>query len=141
METPEIRRKTMQAVKSENTSIEIRVRKLLHARGYRYRLHGKDLPGKPDIIFPGRRKVVFVNGCFWHGHTCPRGARKPVNNAEYWTSKIARNMARDSENTKRLRALGWSVFILWECELKDETKIIERLCRFLDAKRKGDLPG
>ena len=91
METPEVRRRTMQAVKSENTGPELAVRRLAHRMGYRFRLHRKDLPGKPDLVFPRLRKAVFVHGCFWHGHDCARGARVPVQNSAYWTKKIAGN--------------------------------------------------
>lgn len=121
----------MQAVKSENTSPEMRVRRLLHALGYRYRLHQKELPGRPDLVFPGRRKVVFVHGCFWHGHDCARGARVPKTNRDYWVGKVARNRARDEKNRRELEAAGWKVLAIWECELRDEAEAIQRLTRFL----------
>lgn len=131
METATIRSRTMRAVKSKNTSPEILVRRLLHARGYRYRLHGKDLPGCPDVVFPGRKKVLFVHGCFWHGHDCARGSRIPKTNSDYWIKKVARNRARDVASLKHLRLHGWRVLALWECELRDETKVLNRLVRFL----------
>lgn len=93
----------MRAVKGRDTGPELAVRRMLHARGYRYRLHRKDLPGKPDMTFPSRRKVVFVHGCFWHGHSCPRGARMPKTNADYWRAKIGRNRERDEAQRAALR--------------------------------------
>ena len=107
----------MRAVKSKNTKPEMIVRKTLHALGYRYRLNVKTLPGSPDLVFPKYRAVIFVHGCFWHGHACKRGARLPKTNQDYWRKKIARNVARDAKNSEALRALGWRVITLWECEL------------------------
>ena len=104
METPEVRRRTMQAVKSENTGPELAVRCLAHRMGYRFRLHRKDLPGKPDLVFPRLHKAVFVHGCFWHGHDCARGARVPVQNRAYWTKKIAGNKGRDKDVQAALTA-------------------------------------
>jgi DNA mismatch endonuclease (patch repair protein) len=123
----------MAAVKSRDTGPERAVRKLLSARGYRYRLHGRALPGSPDIVFAGRRAAIFVHGCFWHGHDCKRGARLPQNNAAYWRAKIARNVARDRRVRKDLKALGWRALTIWECEIKDEARMSRRLTRFLDA--------
>lgn len=108
----------MRAVKSSNTKPELALRKALHALGYRYRLYVKDLPGKPDLVFPKYRTVIFVHGCFWHGHACKRGARTPKSNVDYWVEKIARNKARDRKNAAALRKLGWGVITLWECQLK-----------------------
>lgn len=121
----------MQAVKSKDTGPELLVRRLLHARGYRYRLHKRDLPGRPDIVFPGRRKVIFIHGCFWHGHHCRRGARVPKSNTDYWTAKIARNRARDQAARKRLKAKGWIALVLWECELRDKEMLARRAEKFL----------
>ena len=112
------RSEIMRAVKSRDTKPEMIVRRLVHGLGYRYRLHRPDLPGKPDLTFPGRRKVVFVHGCFWHGHDCARGARVPNNNRDYWIAKIARNKAREAEDCDRLRDMGWSILTVWECETK-----------------------
>ena len=131
MESPVVRSRTMRAVKSKNTSPELLVRRLLHARGYRYRLHRSDLPGCPDLVFPSRKKIVFVHGCFWHGHDCARGSRIPKTNTDYWTAKVARNRARDVAALKQLKSLGWKLLALWECELPDESAIIKRLTRFL----------
>jgi DNA mismatch endonuclease (patch repair protein) len=130
-ETLEVRSATMRAVRSENTTPEIIVRKLLHSLGYRYRLHVRGLPGTPDIVFPSRKKSVFINGCFWHGHNCPRGARVPKSNTEYWLRKVARNRLRDIASRKKLRADGWTVLVLWECELSDEPRLLRTLTRFL----------
>jgi DNA mismatch endonuclease (patch repair protein) len=118
METRAVRRRTMRAVKSKNTAPELFVRKVLHAQGYRYRLHRSDFPGCHDIVFPGRKKVMFIHGCFWHGHDCPRGARVPKTNQDYWVPKIARNRARDAANYTRLHSLGWDILTIWECEVK-----------------------
>jgi len=120
----------MAAVKSKNTKPEMRVRRLAHALGYRFRLHRKDLPGSPDLVFASRHKIIFVHGCFWHGHDCARGARQPKTNAEYWRAKIARNVTRDSASQKALQAAGWDVLALWECELKS-TVLEDRLRAFL----------
>ncbi|MBZ9711475.1 very short patch repair endonuclease [Mesorhizobium sp. ESP7-2] len=127
------RSEIMRAVKSKDTAPEIVVRKLTHSLGFRYRLHRADLPGKPDLVFPTRRKVVFVHGCFWHGHICKRGARPPRQNAAYWSAKIARNVDRDARNQIELHNSGWDVFIVWECETKagDRATLATRLDKFL----------
>ncbi len=129
--TPEQRSRVMGRVKGKNTKPEMMVRRLAHALGYRFRLHRKDLPGSPDLVFPGRRKVIFVHGCFWHGHDCPRGSRQPKQNADYWRAKIARNVARDRQAVATLEDQGWSVLTLWECELKDAEALQGRLEGFL----------
>lgn len=135
-ETPDaLRRRTMQAVKSKNTKPEWIVRRLLHAAGYRYRLHGNALPGKPDLVFAGRRKVIFVHGCFWHGHDCARGDRQPVANADYWSAKIARNRERDLQHLAALRADGWKVQTIWECEMRQN--LLPRLKKFLGKNNHG----
>ncbi len=125
----------MQAVKSENTGLELKVRRLLHAAGYRYRLHRKDLPGSPDIVFPGRRKVIFVHGCFWHGHDCPRGARVPKTNARYWSRKIERDRERDRLSLEALDEVGWRHLVVWECETKPDMLkgLGQKLAGFLDS--------
>lgn len=129
--TPEDRARVMRAVKGKDTKPEMIVRRLAHALGYRFRLHGKDLPGKPDLVFPGRRKVIFVHGCFWHGHECARGSRQPKQNAEYWRNKIARNVERDADNLQALERLGWQTQVIWECEMKDRDALADRLRAFL----------
>jgi DNA mismatch endonuclease (patch repair protein) len=131
-ETPEaLRSRTMRAVKGKNTKPEWVIRRLLHTAGYRYRLHAKQLPGKPDLVFSGRRKVIFVHGCFWHGHGCARGARQPKANAVYWSAKIGRNRQRDIKHLAALRADGWKAHIVWECEIK-KPELLARLRRFLE---------
>ena len=117
----------MRKVSGKNSSAEMRVRRLLTRMGLRYRLHRKDLPGSPDVVFPGRKMALFVHGCFWHGHDCRRGARAPKANAEYWTAKIARNVARDARNLDGLAERGWRPVVVWECELKDEAALQARL--------------
>jgi DNA mismatch endonuclease (patch repair protein) len=133
MESPEVRRRTMQAVKSKDTAPELLVRSLAHRMGYRFRLHRKDLPGKPDLVFPGRRKAIFVHGCFWHGHDCPRGARVPKSNRDYWTKKIARNKERDREACAALAHSGWTYLIVWECNLRNEKGLKAQVRKFLNT--------
>jgi DNA mismatch endonuclease (patch repair protein) len=130
-ETPEERSRIMRAVKGRDTAPELLVRRLAHAMGYRFRLQRKDLPGNPDIVFPRLRKVVFVHGCFWHGHDCARGARVPEHNRDYWTAKIARNKERDIETAAALHEMGWCRLVLWECALKDTGSLKRALKRFL----------
>lgn len=132
MAVSEQRSRTMRAVRSRDTGPEILVRRLLHGMGYRYRLHRKDLPGTPDIVFGPRRKVIFIHGCFWHGHSCPRGSRLPATNTEYWSDKIQRNVLRDAGQMERLRRSGWDVLVLWECGLADEAALAGKLAAFLD---------
>lgn len=117
----------MRQVKGRDTGPELKVRRLLWDAGYRYRLQRKNLPGKPDIVLPGRRAAVFVHGCFWHGHDCARGARQPKANADYWTAKIARNVARDARVQAELIEAGWRPVTVWECELKDPAALQARL--------------
>ena len=120
----------MQAVKSKDTAPELAVRRMVHGAGFRYRLHRRDLPGCPDLVFPSRRKVIFVHGCFWHGHDCARGARVPKTNTDYWTAKVRRNAARDRSAKQDLKKGGWSVFVAWECQMKS-ANFLKRLIRFL----------
>jgi DNA mismatch endonuclease (patch repair protein) len=124
----EKRSEVMRAVKGENTTPEITLRKKLFALGLRYRLNVKTLPGKPDIVFAKHKTVVFVHGCFWHGHNCKRGRRKPKQNAEYWREKIARNKVRDKSCAAALKKLGWRVVTVWECEIKtlDPARLIPK---------------
>jgi len=129
-ETAAQRSRIMRAVKSRDTKPEIAVRRLLYRMGYRYRLHRPDLPGKPDIVFAGRRKLIFVHGCFWHSHDCARGARVPATNKDYWAAKIGRNVARDQKSLAALADAGWAALVLWECELGEGLE--ERLRAFLD---------
>jgi len=130
-ETAEQRSRIMRAVKGANTMPELAVRRLAHGMGFRFRLHRKDLPGKPDLTFPRLRKVIFVHGCFWHGHDCARGARVPVQNRDYWTRKVARNAERDRIAQSELQRLGWKSLVVWECEIRDQDRLRRALRRFL----------
>ena len=121
----------MRSVRTKNTGPEILVRRKLHALGYRFRLHRKDLPGKPDIVLPVRRKAIFVHGCFWHGHDCPKG-RLPKSKLEYWEPKIKANIERDRKRLAELRTLGWSVLVLWQCQIVQQNLLESKLLRFLD---------
>lgn len=128
----EKRTEIMRAIRGVDTRPEMTVRRLAHRLGYRYRLHRRDLPGSPDLVFPSRRKVVFVHGCFWHGHDC-RANRLPKTRPDYWASRFAKNKERDARKLRELEAAGWSVLTLWECELRDPVAIGVRLRRFLDG--------
>ncbi|MBF6397903.1 DNA mismatch endonuclease Vsr [Nocardia cyriacigeorgica] len=121
--TPEQRSATMRAVRSTNTGPEMAVRRFLHARGFRYRLHDKRLPGRPDLVFPTRRIAVFVHGCFWHQHPGCQAAARPASNAEYWTRKLDGNVARDARHLQELDAQHWTVKIIWECQTRDDTAL------------------
>jgi DNA mismatch endonuclease (patch repair protein) len=116
---PQTRSAVMRQVKGSGTKPELAVRRLVWRLGGRYRLNRADLPGKPDIVLPGRRLAIFVHGCFWHGHDCARGARVPKANRDYWLAKVARNRARDIAARAALTAAGWRVETVWECALKD----------------------
>ena len=115
---PAKRSAVMRRVKAVGTGPELAVRRIVWSLGGRYRLNRADLPGKPDIVLVARRLVIFVHGCFWHGHDCPRGARVPQTRRDYWVDKVARNRGRDRLNTDLLIASGWRVEVIWECELK-----------------------
>ena len=128
--TEEQRRRNMQAVKSRDTGPEMIVRRLLHSLGYRYRLHRKDLPGKPDVAFVSRRKAIFVHGCFWHGHSCPKG-RLPKSHLDYWKPKLNGNRERDRQKEEELRSMGWSVLVIWQCEMTDREALARLLQGFL----------
>ena len=128
--TPNRRSWLMSRVKGRDTTPELAVRRLLHALGYRYRLHVKTLPGKPDIVFGPRQKVIFIHGCFWHGHKCRKG-RLPKSNTAFWTEKIVRNKARDRQHIKSLKAAGWQVLVIWQCQLKDPLAAQGRIVDFL----------
>jgi DNA mismatch endonuclease (patch repair protein) len=122
----------MARIGPKDSTIEMAVRRELHARGYRYRLHDRRLPGTPDLVFPSRRAVVFVNGCFWHGHSCVLGRRTPKSRRSYWLKKIDENRARDIRNRRKLRAAGWRVFSLWQCQIRWK-QWLPPLRDFLDA--------
>jgi len=121
----------MRAVGQVNTSPEIAVRKSLHRLGYRFRLHQKKLPGTPDIVLPRHRKVIFVNGCFWHGHSACHRSSLPKTNIEFWKEKVAKNKRRDKRQIKQLKLQGWNPLTVWQCEIRDEKSLEGRLSRFL----------
>lgn len=126
------RSRVMASVRSKDTKIEIRVRSVAHNMGYRFRLHRKDLPGTPDLVFPSRRIAMFVHGCFWHRHDCPHGQKRPASNVEYWESKIRRNIERDTKVQQELTDLGWKPVVIWECEVNNE-ELPTRLQMLLNA--------
>jgi DNA mismatch endonuclease (patch repair protein) len=129
---PVARSRNMAAIRSKDMKPERVVRSLVHRLGFRFRLHGKDLPGKPDLVFRNRRKAIFVHGCFWHQHpkrSCNDG-RAPKSNLAYWAGKLARNVARDAKNKSQLKAMGWRVMVIWECEANSPS-LASRICRFL----------
>ena len=130
------RSENMKAIRSENTKPEQIVRSLLRTLNYKgYRLHRKELPGKPDIVFIGRKKAILVHGCFWHGHNeCYDGRRRPKTNREYWLPKIAKNQQRDAQNLSALKGMGWDVMIVWACEVKDQNIIKTKLAAFMHDK-------
>jgi len=126
------RSRNMAAVRSSDTMPEKTVRSILHGLGLRFRLHQKDLPGKPDIVLKRHSTVVFVHGCFWHGHNCPRG-KAPTTRPEFWIPKLRRNYERDVDNAKRLRVQGWHVLTVWECELRNLDRLKKRLAEVFGA--------
>jgi DNA mismatch endonuclease, patch repair protein len=124
----------MSAIRSKGMKPEMIVRSLVHSMGYRFRLHGAALPGKPDLVFAGRRRAIFVNGCFWHQHakkSCLDG-RLPKSNLSYWIPKLTRNVERDKANRLELRKLGWRTLVVWECETKDVARLARKLQKFLN---------
>ncbi|SCY13399.1 very short patch repair endonuclease [Nitrosospira sp. Nsp13] len=131
--TPTRRSEIMGRVSSRDTKPEMMVRRIVHAMGYRYRLHAKDLPGKPDLMFRSRRKVMFVHGCFWHRHNNCALARLPKSRQDFWLPKLDANRQRDTKNERALREAGWDVLTIWECELRDAAQLEIRIRDFLDA--------
>ncbi len=127
----ERRSSNMRRIRSKDTNPELALRSLIYRLGYRFRLHRKDLPGRPDIVFPGRKKVIFAHGCFWHQHPGCREGRMPDSHIEYWGPKLKRNQIRDAENQTRLEERGWDVLVVWECGLKDRKVLAKTLRRFL----------
>jgi DNA mismatch endonuclease, patch repair protein len=121
----------MARIKKFDTRPEIAVRRIVHANGYRYRLHVRELPGTPDLVFPRLRKVIFVHGCFWHRHECRDGRKLPTGNHGYWIPKLARNVERDGHHVKSLGALGWNVLVVWECQLARPKELADTLLAFL----------
>ena len=133
--TPEELSAHMRRINKTDTKPEMVVRRLVHGMGYRYRLHRRDLPGTPDLVFPKLRKVIFVHGCFWHQHDCRLGRRKPTTNTHYWLPKLARNVERDRECRHRLKQLGWQSLIIWECQTKAPEVIRVTVKGFLDDEK------
>lgn len=131
--SPSERSALMARIRSKNTKPELAIRSLLHRMGYRFRLHRRDLPGSPDIVLPRHKKIVFVHGCFWHGHDC-KLASKPKSNSSYWSTKIQKNKERDARNISALQAAGWDILELWECEVRKFDGMEERLTVFLEGK-------
>jgi DNA mismatch endonuclease, patch repair protein len=127
----ERRSANMRQIRSVNTAPELLLRRMLHRLGYRFRLHRKDLPGKPDVVFPSRRKVIFVHGCFWHQHPGCREGRVPGTRLEYWKPKLTRNSQRDAAVQSALKEQGWRFLVVWECELKDTVAALRTVKRFL----------
>lgn len=130
----EERSRIMRLVRGKHTRPELALRSLAHKLGYRFRLHRADLPGKPDLVFPSRRKVVFMHGCWWHGHYCSAGVKRAKSNAAYWRRKIRRNMERDTRSITALRAMGWRSLVVWECETKSLDRVASKLRRFLEGR-------
>jgi len=132
---PARRSENMRQIRSKDTAPELAIRKLCRGIGFTgYRIHRKDLPGKPDLAWIGRKLAVFVHGCFWHGHDCAEGLRKPKSNQDYWIPKIERNRQRDSENIAALHSAGWNVIVIWECEINEQGRLSRRLQKFLSAR-------
>ena len=132
MFSPEKRSALMARIHSADTSPELSLRRLIHGLGYRFRVHRTDLPGKPDIVMAKHRLIIFMHGCFWHGHKCLEG-RRPGSNTAYWNRKLDRNMSRDKENLTALRRLGWRCSIVWECQLRKPALLRQRLLRLLEV--------
>jgi len=122
----------MRSVKQKDTKPELIVRKLIHGFGYRYRLHRRNLPGTPDLVFPSRKKVIFVHGCFWHQHPKCKAASLPKSNKEFWTPKLQGNVHRDKAQIDQLRSMGWEVLVVWECEVRDMDALASKLKVYLE---------
>lgn len=131
--TPSERSERMSRVRNKDTKPELAVRRLIHGFGFRYRLHRLDLPGKPDLVFPGRRKVIFVHGCFWHRHACCHLARLPKSRLDFWVPKLERNRKIDLLKQDELRCLGWEVLVVWECELRDREGLARKILNYLNG--------
>lgn len=130
--TPQERSRRMGLIRNKDTGPELIVRRLAWSMGYRYRLHAKKLPGNPDLVFAGRRKAIFVHGCFWHQHKNCRQYVMPKSSLDFWLPKLKSNMVRDARNYRRLRKAGWKLLVLWECQLKNQGRVLERVREFLE---------
>ena len=128
----EKRSEIMARIRTTGTKPELLVRQVTHSLGYRFRLYRKGLPGKPDLVFPRYGKVIFVHGCFWHGHRHCAKAKRPATNSAFWEQKLSRNMERDQQNTTALREIGWGVMIIWECETRDQNRLAGKIRRFFE---------
>ena len=128
----DVRSRNMAAIKSKNTKPEIKVRQLLHSMGYRFRLHMKDLPGNPDIVLKKYKTVIYVNGCFWHRHPNCKYASTPKTRTSFWSQKFQSNVERDNKNYLKIKNLGWKYIVVWECELKNKSDLVEKLKFSLD---------
>jgi DNA mismatch endonuclease (patch repair protein) len=131
--TTDERSERMRRVKARDTKPEIELRRLVWSLGYRYRKHRRDVIGNPDIAFIGRKRAIFLHGCFWHRHDCPSGRRAPKTREDFWRAKFKQNTARDLEVRRALRADGWRALVVWECELRDKARVERRVRSFLDA--------
>jgi len=125
----------MSRIRSTHSQPELVVRRLVHRLGYRFRLHDASLPGRPDLVFGAKRKVIFVHGCFWHRHRCRRGRLNPRTNSKYWLTKLSNNRRRDVANRRRLSGMGWGILILWECQLRDLDSVATKVVAFLQGVR------
>jgi len=126
------RSEIMRRITSKGTKPEIQVRRLVYCLGFRYRLHKKELPGNPDLVFSKRKKLIFVHGCFWHQHDGCKSSHIPKTRKEYWAPKLARTIRRDKENQAKLRDLGWDILVIWECQVRDIEKLTEKIKTFLE---------
>lgn len=136
--SPAQRSYNMSRIRSKDTAPEVRLRSLLHRSGLRFRLHGKDLPGRPDIVLPGARVAVFVHGCFWHRHQGCRYSSMPSSNVEFWEQKFGRTVERDHENIQSLRDLGWEVIVTWECQVKGDPGVLVDMIKAAVERRIGE---
>lgn len=133
--SPEKRSRMMAGIKGKDTKPEMLVRRLVHGMGFRYRLHRRDLPGSPDLVFPRLKKVIFVHGCFWHRHSGCRFAYTPKSNAQFWMDKLEGNARRDTLAMAALNALDWKVLIVWECEVSDQSALARKIRSFLEPEK------
>ncbi|HAM32563.1 MAG TPA: very short patch repair endonuclease [Deltaproteobacteria bacterium] len=130
---PQARSALMSKVRGKDTGPEMIVRRLLHRLGYRYRLHVRELPGQPDLVFPSRQKAIFIHGCWWHQHRCKRGNRRPATRREYWLPKLEANKRRDAETRSKLRRMGWRTLVIWECQTRDSDMVRSLAQKFLEG--------